>query len=281
MRLYNPNYGKESKQQIRRRKSRKAFATFFTLLFLSAAIGGLICCIYFKVKWYYYVADICGGVILCYFCGLLVPNEPKEYIDFPILDENVDEYVQRCLREITPEKVMSNEFRLSDDNSILGGKRYNGIWRGIAVCRCGKVYDLEDVTFDAEKINSITTSDENSSVDVDVFCINVKCRCSKCGKVYEESYQKRFTVGTLNRKHIMFTDKNVITSKRNDADISGFVRNVYDECLARHKEDCKKYEKIRNERKSELRKRYAIERERAQRKADEGWYAKESDKING
>lgn len=184
MRLYNPNYGKETEKQLKAWKRRQKASTALIWLTILAAIAGLVCCIVFKVKWYYYLVDIVGGIVLIICIAYFItPPVIKKYEDIPI-EQTEDEYVAQELSKLTPEKVMTSVFQRPDDTAIFGGVAYKGIWHGIAVCECGHVLSLKDISFDVENRSSSTTHTENGMYTAEQATIRIKASLSEMRQGY-------------------------------------------------------------------------------------------------
>lgn len=281
MRLYNPNFGKETEKQIKSRKRRENIVFVLQLFNFLAAIGGLVCCIVLKTKWYFYLVDIGGWFILFCIFSCFSPNKIQEYLDIPV-EENEDQYIAKNLGDVSPEKLMTDVMKYSDDTSVFGGTPYKGIWRGIAVCECGEVYGPDDITYDVENRRSVRSVSENSDQSFyEVGDVTVKCDCHKCGKHYENKYSNvSRSTGSIKSKHTMFSDHTTITTTSKDADFGAYVVDRYGEDLKRHNADRAKYEKMVSQKIEELRRRYKYRHEAALRQIEkltaEGWYEKPS-----
>lgn len=281
MRLYNPKSGKETKEELNKKKRRNGFITALILLTIIAAIGGLVCCIVFKTEWYFYVADVVGGIVLIIILSCCYAKKEQKYVDIPI-EETEDEFVQRNLKELTPEKVMSGVMTREGDASLLGGTPYKGIWKGIAVCECGRFYDLQDIVIDVKDRTSVRTSDDNSNMNFyETANLKVGCHCSKCGKDSASWFNGvKLSTGSIRRKQEMFSDHVTVTTKSQDADYGGYVEGIYKQDVAKYKSDSEKYNKLIKDKTDELHKSFKSYHEAQQRKIEQlrakGWYEKPS-----
>ncbi|MDE6059014.1 MAG: hypothetical protein K2G44_03125 [Clostridia bacterium] len=280
MRLYNPKSGKEIEKEQKKKKHRSNFVTFLVLFSILLAIGGLVCCIVFKVKWYYYLVDIIGGFILLIIVSCFYPKKTVEYVDIPI-EESVDEYIKRSLSELTPEKTMSGVKR-SAGQSEWQGNPYKGIWKGIAVCECSRIYGLKNITYDITGRSRSSTSDDNGNMQFyETASIKINCRCSECGKTSEHMfYDVKNSTGSLKRKQEWFSDRTTVTTTSREVDYAGFVENQYNEDIAQYKKDCKRYQEIIERKIDELRRNFKYKQEKERRQIEElrakGWYEKNS-----
>ena len=279
MRLYNPKFGKETKKELNKKKRRNNFITALIWLTVLAAIGGLVCCIVFKTKWYFYVADVVGCIILLIIFSCCYAKKEEKYVDIPI-EETEEEFVQRNLKELTPENVMSNVMRREGDASFFGGSAYKGIWKGIAVCECGRLYELQNLAIDVSNRTSTRTSDENSNMNFyETATVKVSCTCSKCGKESENwFYEVKRSTGSIRRKQELFSNHVTVTTRSCDADYAGYVEEVYKQDLAQYKSDCDKYKEIIKNKTDELHKRFKPYYEANLRRIESlrahGWYEK-------
>lgn len=279
MRLYNPKYGKETKKELRVKKARTNAVTTVLLLIILAAIAGLICCIVFKAAWYFYLADIGGGLVLFFVFGALIPNVEKEYIDFHI-EESQEEYVARSLIKLTPEKVMTGVMQRATDTGFLSGTAYKGIWHGIAVCECGHIHSLKDIEYEIENRSSSSTSSDNGNMYFyETADIHIVCHCSKCGKDDEGyCYNVKNSTGSITVKHELFSDRDTRTTKSNTVDYAGYIETIYNEDLRQYKADCKKYDEIQKQKRWEFERNFQSHREKELREIErlraKGWYEK-------
>lgn len=277
MRLYNPEYEKNKEKYKKRNKRIDNFYGVFNFFTILAAIGVIIYLIIIKAAWYYYLIDIAGGLFLMYLIGRIMPAHILEYIDFGPL--SADEITLDYVMEQYPDtKVIVK----SAEDNVRGHLYYKGIFHGIAVCDCGKIYNPEDLlSFTVENRTSITSHTENGSMYTSEKAdVKVTCKCSKCGKVDEKTiWGVTISTGSSIRKHIIFTDNDTVTSTSHTADLKKLVAEVYEQDKKRHKSDKDEYSRIIREKQREMqfkldRKLTATEKRIAEYRA-KGWYEKE------
>lgn len=286
MRLYNPKFGNESKAELAKKSRRNTAVFIFLIATILAAITGIVLCIVYKAAWYYYIIDIVGGIILFLVIGGFFAEDEKEYVDIPIEDSESD-YIAKHIGDLSPEKIMTNVVKRESRNEtgVLDGYAYHGIYRGIAVCECGQIIDLQDITYDVENRSSISKTSENGNIRTyETACLRVKCHCKNCGNDFGEYFTGvTRSTGSIINKHEIFSSHTTTTVTSRDADYDGFVEDAYNCDLELYRQDTERYHKTVAQKTDELRKQFKYIHEQDLKKADalraKGWYEKSTERT--
>lgn len=281
MRLYNPEYEKNKEKYEKRNKRIGNFYGAFCFFTILVAIGVIIYLIIIKAAWYYYLIDIAGGLFLMLLSGLIMPAQIPEFIDFKPL--SADKITLDYIREQYPDTkviVKSSVTDIARGSGAANLYSYRGIHRGIAVCECGKIYNPDNISFTVENRSSITTHTENGNMfSSEKANVKVACKCSKCGKVGEETFYGVIrSTGSSIRKHIIFTDNDTVTSTSYAPDYQKLVTEVYEQDKKRYETDKAEYERIIRKKQREMQFKLEKERTETEKRIAElrakGWYEK-------
>lgn len=278
MRLYNPNYTKNSKK-TKRNQTRTSLAGMCIALSILAAIAVMVYLIVIKASWYYYIIDIVGGIILLMLSGRIFPPEVEgEYIDIGPLPDEVN--VKMVKEQFPVDKVIVKSVSEIARENLFGSISYKGIFEGIAYCECGHMYSPQDISFTVSNRESRTLHTDNGNMySSEIATVAVTCQCAKCGKQYKEAfYGVERSTGSSVRKHHMFTDDTTVTTKSYDPDYEQFVTDVYEQDKKRHEDDTAEYARFIKKKQEEMKRTAAKQLTKNQKRIAElkakGWYEK-------
>lgn len=273
MRLYNPNYKKHAKRD----KIFSIIAGCWSALVALAAIGFLVFLIINQWAWYFYLADIVGGLILAFLLWWIFPSAEREYIDFEDFETQ-----KKLIQEQFPDtKIIVRATPDIVRGHTLGCFAQRGLFGGIAVCDCGEVFDPKNITFDVERGSSKRTSAESGNLYYSQYItFTVHCKCKKCGKEKTESFGKEFDIGSTVYKHEMFSDKTTVLNTSEDIDYSKFIAEVYEQDLKRYVADKAEYEKFLAKKMDELKCTSDRDESRIAELRAKGWYERPKRKSN-
>jgi len=291
MRLYNPNYENYVKKYAKRDKTLRTIGKLLTALLILAAIGLLVYLIIIKAMWYFYLADIGGGLILVWLTWIFIPSGQLEYIDF---DDKLSKSENRSEIDIDMLKTQYPDTKVivkaSDDivRGVWMGKfEQRGLFGGIAVCDdCGEAYDPKNITYDAAMGASSRSSTESGNIYYSQkVSFKVYCKCSKCGKEKTSTFDKVFDTGSTVYKHELFSDRTTVINTSSNVDCDKFIADVYEQDLKRYAADKTQYENFLLKKAKEINWKRDQDRARQEERIAslraKGWYEKEDNSREG